>query len=812
MYRLVAVVVSLVVVVGVALYLLSGETARGDVEGVAVSEERGTPLPGAKITLARVSRSGATFKAKADEQGRFTFARVPTGNYQIAAHSLAHKQEPQRIRVVEGRTNTLRLELSPVDPFLDLYVHQPVFTPSEEAEVRCRGFGPAGNIEVAVYRVDFATAVAARHRGLTRALSPYGSLESLDLRQVPQLELVTSEERRITTRDLEGIFNERIRFPELTPGIYLIAVQMDELRRLELLTITDLGIVTKRTPESVLVYAVELESGQPRADVEVKATWGGDPIGSGRTDERGLLEMALPQTRGSGRLEVTARRGDSFASVDSWRWYSPDYDGWQVYTYTDRPAYRPGQTVHFKSIIRQIVAKSYHVPEYLEVTVKVHDDKENLVYSGRLRTNEYGSVHDKFELTDNALPGLYSIAVNVGEETRYADFAVMEYRKPEYEVKVESDRSRYVRGDTIQVTIDANYYYGSPVAGAEVRYEVTRSDYWFFPEEEELGMELYDMYAYSEEGEIILEGQGQTNNAGELVIAIPTSPVTDEEIERFVYDQRYHISAEVTDPSRRSVSGSRSVVVTQGEYVIKVRSTPGVLGPDEAVTVKVTARDYEGEPVAKASGDARLMISEWARDTQSLEQEASATWRTDAEGIAEVVFTPLRKASYRVLVVGEDSRGNKIRAEDWLWVTDGRYASFAYPYGELELKADKPVYEVGDVARIVVNTEFAPTTALLTVEGERIYHKELVELAGKSTILDVPVREEYIPGCYVALAFVRDKKFFSENVSLTISRRLKALQVSIEPDREEYRPRQPAKYLIRATDPDRGRDFAGGHR
>lgn len=802
LYQLLGLVISFGAVGAGLLYLLSLETARGDVVGKAIAEELGTPLPGADIDLNMVGGTLQHFATEADDHGRFEFRRIPAGEYRIAAHSIAHKLKPQRITVTEGRGDPPRtLELSPVEPFLDLYMHQSVFTPSEKPELRCRGFGPAASAELEVYRVDFATAVAARHRGLTRVLSPHGgSIESLDLRQVPQLELIAEEEQSITTRDLEGVFNERIRLPQLSPGIYLVGVSIDELRRVEMLTITDMGIIVKSTREQVLVFAVELESGRPYPDVEVNFTWGGKPIGSGRTDDQGLLEMALPRERGDGSLDINAHSGGSFAFVDTWRWYSPDHDGWRVYTYTDRPAYRPGQTVYFKSIARKRLGNEYQVPADVEATVRIHDGRDNLVYSGRHTTNEYGSLHGELELPENALPGLYNIALRLEGETVSSDFEVLEYRKPEFEVQVKTDQGRYTRGDTIRATVRAEYYYGAPVADAEVSYEVTRSEYWFFPGEQEWDVELYEPYTYSGDGGIVLSGLGRTNSAGEFVLQIPTEVATDEDIERPVYDQRYTISAEVVDPSRRWVSGSRSMIVTQGEYFLEVQCSPSVLAPDDPTTVKITACDYDGKPVADASGYVKLERLEWVGSVEQSKQEASDRWTTDAQGTAEVALTPTRKAGYRVLAVSEDSRGNKIRAQDQIWVTDGRYASFSYPYGELALTTDKTVYQVGDVAQILVNTNYAPTTALLTVEGADIYRKELVELAGKSTILDVAVRDEYLPGCYVSVAFVRDKRFFSEQVPLTISRRAKAVQVAITPDHEEYLPSAPARYLVRTTD------------
>ncbi len=301
-HRLFGFIISLLSVAGAVVYLLAAETPRGVISGTVVAEDRGVALPEAKVSLVPV-RGGPTRRMKADGQGQFEFRRVPAGSYKISAQSVAHKQQARTVQVPEGRVTTVVLELAPVDPFLDLYLHQRVFTPGEQPELRCRGFGPAAQVTVEVYRVDFATAVASRRRSLSDLFSPYGgSIEKLDLRQVPQLEPVAAMDQRITTRDAEGVFNERVRLRELSAGVYLVAVSGDELRRVELITVTDLGVVTKRTPEQLLVYAVDLESGQPRSGVQIQTSWDGKPAGKGLTDDDGLLELLLPRRRGSGAV------------------------------------------------------------------------------------------------------------------------------------------------------------------------------------------------------------------------------------------------------------------------------------------------------------------------------------------------------------------------------------------------------------------------------------------------------------------------------------------------------------------------------
>ena len=51
-------------------------------------------------------------------------------------------------------------------------------------------------------------------------------------------------------------------------------------------------------------------------------------------------------------------------------------------------------------------------------------------------------------------------------------FRVEEYKKPEFEVKVDSPSEPVKLGDKIPVTIDARYYFGAPVTHATVKYTV----------------------------------------------------------------------------------------------------------------------------------------------------------------------------------------------------------------------------------------------------------------------------------------------------------------------------------------------------
>jgi len=398
------------VAVGVVLcHFLMAETPRGSLEGTVIAEELGRPLPDASVRLGYADYGPGAFRTRTDDEGRFHFDHVPVGSYQLRVSARAHKQPPQTVTVGEGETLKLNLELKPVKSFLELLMPQSVFTPREKPQIRCRGFAPTSLLREEVYRLRPEVPPPTRSVDLRRLLvgSRRIPAEDLDLDRSGKLNRVSRRTIPVTGRDAEGVFSQRLDLPRFDPGIYVIAMTLDDVRRVETFTVTDLALVVKTAPDRMLVYAVDIETGDPRPGGEVSATWDGKPVGSGATDDNGLLEMPIAHRQGSGELLITGRSGGSWASVHTWHWRSAG-EPHKVYLYTDRPAYRPGHKVYFKGIARKLAGDDYQVPANTPVHVTVRDDRDNLVHSADLRTNDFGSFHGDLELSEAALPGIYA--------------------------------------------------------------------------------------------------------------------------------------------------------------------------------------------------------------------------------------------------------------------------------------------------------------------------------------------------------------------------------------------------------------------
>jgi len=796
-----ALAAALAVAGGVIMHLMWAETAHGRVTGTLLTAERGAPLAGIGVALGG-DYGGSRLRTTTDAEGRFAFNHVPVGTYRLTSKTYAHQQPADLIRVRESETFDAVFELAPSEPFLETFQTQSVFTPEEDVQLECHGFAPVNQLQLSLWTIRPDVAVGKWSGWLGEGLTTHGAqLGVANLGSIPELKLFRQSAVDIEGRDLEGIFRKSLVVGRLPPGMYLLAVEAQELRRLRVVVVTDLGLVVKASPQETLVFATNIQTGQPLEGVRIELRAEGKTQGQATSDAQGLARLKWPRGE-SGDIQVVGHHGASMAVAQAYTYWEQHGQPLNVYTYTDRPVYRPGHGVHFKSLARRLKGNTYEVPANLKARVRVVDGRENLVYAGEHATNAYGSLHGDFALSGNALPGEYTLSVLTEGGTYESSFRVMEYRKPDFDVTVTPGKERYARGDTVRATVDAEYFYGAPVPNAEVSWEITRSEEWYCPECCGWDTDLYETYE-PEGGQIVRSGTGHTGKDGKLEIALDT-----DDAERFPQeggnDYRYTIHATVQDAGRRSVSGSGTVLVTQGDFRLEVRFTDYSVAPGQAATATIRAIDYDGKPMASVQGEAGFYRCEWEEDAEKLQLEASPTWRTGPDGTGELTVTPKGEGDYRLRVRARDAGGHRITGNASLWVMRGEHASFDYPYEDFEVRADKDVYREGETAQVVVRSRYCdkPRTALLTVESDVIHEARLVRLESQASILKVPVKPEYMPAVHVGLCFVKGKHLFSGEAILNVSRERKALVVNIASDKPEYQPGEAAVYRVKTTGTD----------
>ena len=111
---------------------------------------------------------------------------------------------------------------------------------------------------------------------------------------------------------------------------------------------------------------------------------------------------------------------------------------------------------------------------------------------------------------------------------------------------------------------------------------------------------------------------------------------------------------------------------------------------------------------------------------------ASTDFRTGADGLARVGFTPPEPGAYQVDVYGLDPQDQNARTEVLLWVAGPGEASWPdLPNQRFEITTDKDSYIAGDTAKIFIPNPFVTNSlALVTMERGIVSKAEVIQLSG----------------------------------------------------------------------------------
>src|SRR5207302_1209391 len=80
------------------------------------------------------------------------------------------------------------------------------------------------------------------------------------------------------------------------------------------------------------------------------------------------------------------------------------------------------------------------------------------------------------ELDTEVLEGAYTISCKVGDTESKLAVEVRKYVLPKFKIEVRLDKPFYAPGESAKVTVQADYFFGKPVARAKVELEARTTD------------------------------------------------------------------------------------------------------------------------------------------------------------------------------------------------------------------------------------------------------------------------------------------------------------------------------------------------
>ncbi len=785
--------------------LLFLEKPSGSIRGVIQTTD-GKPIPKANISA---DAYPIVKKVRSSTDGNFQFDLVPIGKYYINITAKGFEGVYLSNKIIEeGKITDLgKIRLKEKDPNLFVSLWSQTKTADEKINLSISG-NKVRDIQLTVYKFDLVEFL--KNGGNFDDLSK----EDLDLKSIPKLEKVKEWEEKISDEDLLE-FSKVISAHLDNTGLYLIhsfASSLDRKFNFSgnlLVNKTDLGFVVKRDESTLLVYLSSFKNLKSVTDAEVHLIDANGKMISPATYSQGIAKFNLPTSKDWATPEmIVATEKGNVAYV-----FAPDQNAIfgeeeesdtadpasnlqfqkpELFLYTERPIYRPAQTVYFKGITRNknSVGKFDLSSDPQTVQVSVEDPKSNILYETELKTNSYGSFWGEFQLDEEAEVGFYNIVATINGKTFKKDFQVDEYRKPEFKVEIKPDKNAYFSGDKINFLVDVQYYFGAPVE-SEVDYTVYKSKSDFsLPGDEQFSYLFYDDTSIDGYGEVVSEGKGKTDSTGHLKVEAQTT--SSEQ------DKRYTLRVTAKDITDRIVEAEESASVRAGDFFFRTKRTEFLATPKKAFPLTVISRDYNGKPVEKEY-QVQLEREKWdpIAHEQTYEKTKTVKGNTDSngEGKTEIVFD--RGGYYRLAISGKDSNHRKVLFYDYLWVSGN--AADSEDFGlqkNLEIITDKKKYEANEKVKVFIVGPVKNGTVLLTIEGSKIHDYQLIQLDGFSKEIELSLKKEWIPNIFISASAIGLKEYYEGFSEIQISPKENFLNIEIQPSGEKFHPADTIHYKL----------------
>lgn len=608
--------------------------------------------------------------------------------------------------------------------------------------------------------------------------------------------------QRPSPAQTDRYYSRQVNLPtQLKPGVYLLQVAAAEPGVSQpsdwgVVNVTHLAVVSKRSPKRTLTWVTDALNGKvvPNATVTL-FNQGGRQVSTAQTNADGVAQMATPF--GAGTLVI--RRGTDYAGVSA---AAENPDGrLTAHFQTDRPIYRPGQTVMFKSILRRTLGRTYSVVADAPVVVEVRDPKDIVLERLSLKSNAMGSVAGEFSLPSEGATGAYTLRLAQGQDSAYQSFTVAEYRKPEFKVEVKPGATRYLAGDKIAFQVQADTYFGSPVAQAQVAYSVRRAsmpywqatarDDWFASNDGN----LYSRDTYGQD-EYVADDSVFTDAEGRATIIVPTRSDAG--------DSNYIVAVTVTDGSRRQVSGNASVRVYAANVRLGLRVLASYVPVGRLIPLELRASDLDGRPVG-ATAKVTLWTEVWdKKKEQWVDQLLETTQvRVPPAGTAKFELPAKgRGGTVTIRVEAPDGTGRVARTS-----ADAYLASpFAAPEEgrpeepELDIRPTKSSYKAGETIRAFVATNKPKTPVLVVLEGADIWGYTLIPAGTRGREWSFSAGVALSPNAHLSASQWVQGQMVSTQEVVPVPDSSRQMRVEITPDKTEYRPGDTATYRVRTLD------------
>lgn len=138
----------------------------------------------------------------------------------------------------------------------------------------------------------------------------------------------------------------------------------------------------------------------------------------------------------------------------------------QVLLTADKPLYQPGQTIHIRALAMDMATRTALSGK--QVVFEVEDARGNKVFKHKDQLSKFGLASTDFVLADEVNMGTFTLRAVLPDGETEKKVQVSRYVLPKFKIALSTDKPYYLPGETVKGTLQANYFFGKPVAAGTV--------------------------------------------------------------------------------------------------------------------------------------------------------------------------------------------------------------------------------------------------------------------------------------------------------------------------------------------------------
>jgi alpha-2-macroglobulin len=581
---------------------------------------------------------------------------------------------------------------------------------------------------------------------------------------------------------------------ETFKGLYLVKVEATDrkfIQDVQLLSLSDLGLIVKQGSTDVFVFVNSLKDATPVKGARVDfISSNNQKLYSAVSDNQGVavFRNARQMAAGFRMSMVTAKYENDFnfvlfdrSGVETSRFDAggkrTDNGNYDVFIYGDRDLYRPGDTAHVNTIVRTL---RWGVVKDIPVKIRLLAPNGREFQSRRQQLNASGAAETSFCIPRQSMTGSYLIEVSSANDVLLASrkIAVEEFVPDRIKVSSATAKNVYFPAENIQLDLLAENLYGTPAAGRRFETELRLK-------RKQLTSKAFTDYTFAIESKNMpvlasSVSQGSTGADGKAAVNLQTNAYRDIGL------LEGRIFTTVFDETGRPVNRLNVIEVPTQQVYFGIRNSESWISTRKAVNLQFAAIDRTGKAMPGAK--ARIVILGIRYETviehgsggynYVSQRKERVVWSGEklipAAGLS-MPFTPLESCEYEVRIMTPESENYVSRTFYAYGWGDTDYSSFEVNReGEVTITPDRTSYKPGDRARLLFKAPF-DGQLLVSFEQDNVLSYKMITLVNKSASLDLNITADHLPNVYVdATAF---RKSVDMSIPLTVAHGVISLKV-----------------------------------